>query len=83
MNLNELFDLVLPAAISICTSGIGSAIISAIAKKAIKRKIENVDEGKNLKDINRKLTNIENNIMEMRGKRITKKDLNNRGNKNA
>ena len=83
MNLNELFDLVLPAAISICTSRIGSAIISAIAKKAIKRKIENVDEGKNLKDINRKLTNIENNIMEMRGKRITKNNLNNRGNKNA
>lgn len=69
MAIEEIITIGIPCLVSIATSSIGTAIISSISKKIIKRKVENIDEGKNLKEINKSLARIENEILEMRGKR--------------
>lgn len=69
MSIEEIITIAIPCLVSIATSSIGTAIISSISKKIIKRKVENIDEGKNLKEINKSLARIENEILEMRGKR--------------
>lgn len=69
MELEEIIAIVTPCLVSVATSGIGTAIISSISKKIIKRKIDNIDEGKNLKEINKHLTRVENEILELKGKR--------------
>ena len=69
MELEEIIAIVTPCLVSVATSGIGTAIISSISKKIIKRKIDIIDEGKNLKEKNKHLTRVENEILELKGKR--------------
>lgn len=64
----ELITYIAPIVAGFITSTLLPAIISKFSVKFIKKKINEVNSGKQLEDINKKLKLIEKEILEMRGK---------------
>lgn len=64
----DLITYIAPIAAGFITSTLLPAIISKISVKFIKKKVNEVNSGKQLEDINKKLKLIEKEILEMRGK---------------
>ena len=65
----EIITYVAPLAAGFITSVVIPFIIKRFSIKSLEKKINEVNSGKELEDINKKLDKIENEILEMRGKR--------------
>ena len=65
----EIIIYVAPLAAGFITSVVIPFIIKRFSIKSLEKKINEVNSGKELEDINKKLDKIENEILEMRGKR--------------
>lgn len=65
----ELIQYVAPLVAGFVTSILIPFLIKRVSVKSLKDKIDEVNSGKQLEEINTKLTKIENEILEMRGKR--------------
>lgn len=69
MEILDIIYYLAPAFSASAAASIASAVIVKVGKKIIKKKTDDLDKDKNIQDINKKLGRIENEIMEMRGKR--------------
>lgn len=65
----EIIIYVAPLAAGFITSVVIPFIIKRFSIKSLEKKINEVNSGKELEDINKKLDKIENEILEMMGKR--------------
>ena len=65
----EIINYVAPLVAGFITSILIPFIIKRFSIKSLEKKINEVNSGKELEDINKKLDKIENEILEMRGKR--------------
>ena len=64
----DLITYIAPMVAGFITSTLLPTIISKFSVKFIKKKVNEVNSGKQLEDINKKLKLIEKEILEMRGK---------------
>lgn len=65
----ELIQYIAPLAAGFVASILIPFLIKRVSVKRLKDKIDEINSGKQLEEINTKLTKIENEILEMRGKR--------------
>lgn len=67
--IKELLVMVAPLLAGFLTSIVIPIVIKNFSLKKLQIKIDEVNQGKQLKDINEKLDRIENDLLEMRGKK--------------
>lgn len=65
----EIINYCAPLVAGFITSVIIPLIIKKFSVKSLQKKIDEVNEGKELKEIKKELYNIKKEILEMRGKR--------------
>lgn len=65
----EILIYVAPLVAGFITSIVIPFIIQRFSKKYLKKKIDEINEGKELKEIKKELADIKREILEMRGKR--------------
>lgn len=67
--IKELLVMVAPLLAGFLTSIVIPIVIKNFSLKKLQIKIDEVNQGKQLKDINEKLDRIENDLLTMRGKK--------------